>query len=264
MSGSSAGLGWFLRFDPRGLLVPVALMIGLEALVQFTGFTSSSIASPSQVALAFLAVLKDGSLFSATWQTLGAAAGGVAIGGLIGLTLGLLFGLFPLVHAMLDFTTELVRPIPSIALLPVALLVFGFGYTMEISLVAKSAIWPVLFVTHAAITGIDSRLLEVASLLGMKNIEKVYKIILPSVVPAFFVGVRLAVGVSILVSIAVEITANPRGLGYAMMRAEETQRPDLMFAYLLWIGCVGWSVNAALVLTHERLFSRFGTKAEVS
>ena len=109
--------------------------------------------------------------------------------------------------------------------------------------------------TIAAVRGVKPRLLEVAKLLRMGLVARVVKVVIPAALPGIFIGFRLAVGAALVVAVTVEIAANPLGLGYAMMRAQEALRPDLVFAYLVWVGLVGWLVNTLLLLLQRRLFS---------
>jgi ABC-type nitrate/sulfonate/bicarbonate transport system permease component len=238
----------------RGLALPIGLAIALEALARTTGFESESVPLPSQVITAFVEAILNGAIFQVTLESLSAAFGGLAIGATIGLILGIVFGVFPLVFWTMELTTEVIRPIPSVALIPLALMIFGFGYTMEISLVAKSTIWPIMFISHAAVSNIDRRLIEVSRLLQLGPIDVVRKIIVPAIMPAIFVGFRLSMSVAILVTIAIEIAVNPRGIGYAMMRAEETMQLALLFALLFWIGLLGWGINTGLERIQRTFF----------
>jgi NitT/TauT family transport system permease protein len=240
----------------RGLVVPVGTILAIEIICRVFGFQSDSVPLPSQIGGALWHGLADGSIFRVTTQTLAAALGGVALGAVVGLSLGILFGIFPIVFWMLEFTTEVIRPIPTIALIPLALLIFGFGYTMETALIVKSSIWPVLFVSHAAVGGIERRLFEVAKLLKLSPVTVIRKIVIPAILPAIYVGFRLSMGLALLLAIAIEIVVNPHGLGFAMIRAEETSRPDLLFALLTWTGLLGWAINAGLEWTQCRFFAR--------
>ncbi|MGH1413567.1 MAG: ABC transporter permease [Pelagimonas sp.] len=253
-------IGWWLlapvlsRVNLAGLLFPLGVLVGLQVLAMMTGFQRDSVALPSEVLARLWEVIWNGEVFVLTWETLSAAFAGLAIGGTIGLILGVLFGAFPPSFYALELTTEFIRPMPSVSLLPIALLVFGFGFVMEISLIAKSTIWPVMVMTHAAILGLHPRLSEVSKLLGLNFVQHITKIVLPAIVSNVFVGFRLSMGVALLVAITVEIAANPRGLGYAMMRAQETLQPDLMFGLLFWVGLLGWAINAASLALENALF----------
>jgi ABC-type nitrate/sulfonate/bicarbonate transport system permease component len=88
--------------------------------------------------------------------------------------------------------------------------------------------------------------------------------VIPAALPRIFVAFRLAAGVALIVAVTVEIAVNPLGLGYGIMTAGQALRPDLMLAYLVWIGIVGFALNAALVLAQQRLFGRAAQIGEAS
>ncbi|HWU61731.1 MAG TPA: ABC transporter permease subunit [Ensifer sp.] len=259
-SGESdaTSLSFMRRFNWEGILFPFGLLAIAEVAMRVTGVHSETLATPRQILATLIHSFGNGVIFGLSAETLSAAAGGLLLGSLIGLLLGIVFGAFPRVFELMELTIEVIRPIPSISLLPIALLVFGFGYVMEISLIAKSTIWPVMIMTHAAIAGLHPRLREVALLLEMGLKDRITKLVLPAIIPSLFVGFRLSAGVSLLVAITIEIAANPRGLGYAMMRAEETLRPDLLFALLFWVGVLGWGINGLLLLLQKLINHRFG------
>jgi ABC-type nitrate/sulfonate/bicarbonate transport system permease component len=244
-----------MKLDWRGFALPALLLAAAEIGARFSG-PSDSLAPPSEVAIAFVEALRDGSLLASTRDTLVCAFAGLAIGGAIGLTLGILFGAFRALDQLMEVAIELVRPIPSVALIPVALVALGFGYRLEIAIVAFACTWPVLLLTRAAVGGVEPRLVEVAQALRLSFPARVAKIIVPAALPRIFVAFRLAAGVALIVAVTVEIAVNPLGLGAGIMTAGQALRPELMLAYLLWIGIVGFSLNAALVFAQRRLFGR--------
>ena len=197
-----------------------------------------------------------------TGQTLLAALVGLIIGGGLGLVLAVLLGLIPPLARLMHFSVEAFRPIPSIAILPIALMVYGFGYRMEIAIIAFACFWPVLIIAQAAVSGIEPRLIEVSKVLGLKFLGRVTKIVLPAALPRLFVAFRLAAAVALIVAVTVEIAMNPQGLGYELMAAQNSLRPEVMFAILLWIGLIGWGLNALLLFAQNRLFG-FAGKLEV-
>lgn len=243
----------------RGLVVPVSLVVLAEAVACATALQSDSLARPSEVVRAGFGVLVDGTLFFLTAQTLYAATAGLLIGAAIGITLGVLLGLSQIADRLMNVTIECVRPIPSVALIPVALLLLSFGYRMEIAIVAFSTTWPFVLLTRAAVQGVEPRLHEVSRALGFGTLAHVVKIVMPSAFPRLFVAFRLAVGIALIVSITVEITGNPLGLGNALMLAGQSLQPALMLAYLCWIGLIGWAFNAGLVKLQSRFFPAFGS-----
>ncbi len=239
----------------KGLIFPAALLLLAELAARIFGISSDTLAPPSQILVACWNVLADGTLFLRAGQTVLSALGGLAIGGGLGLLLALVLGLSPTMRRLLRYPIETLRPIPSIATLPIVLMIYGFGYRMEIAIVAFACFWPVLIIGQAAITSIEPRLIEVSRVLGMNAVARVTKIVLPAAMPRLFVAFRQAAAVSLIVSVTVEIAMNPQGLGYELMDAQNSLRPAVMFAMLIYIGLIGWTLNSVLLLAQKHLFS---------
>lgn len=246
-----------MRCSGRSFLIPVAALLVWELAGRTTFTPTDTTSRPSDIALTAATAIADGSLVRATLETLGAAAGGFAIASCLGIVIGVLLGLSRLARGVAGPTIELLRPIPAVALIPLGLLVFGFGMRMEIMTVAFACFWPVLLLTIAAVRSIEPRLLEVADALELGRSARGQKIIIPSVFPRLFVGLRLAASISLVVAVTVEIAVNPQGIGYRLMLAQQNLRPDLAYALLLWIGCLGWALNLGLRTIERGMFGRF-------
>ena len=188
---------------------------------------------------------------------------GLALGACLGLLLGLVLGLSQRAAALCFLSVEVLRPVPSVALIPLAMLVFGFGYRMEISVVAFATFWPVLILTQAAARQVEPQLLELAHALGLSPWARTTQIVLPAMVPRLFIALRLGVAIALIVAVTVEIAANPSGMGYAMMIAQQSLAPDLMLAWLFWIGVVGYAINALTLRLQRSVASRMGELAPV-
>jgi len=250
------------RVNWLGLALPAGLLLALELWLRLSGITSESLAPPSEVFVTLLENLANGRLPAATLKTLTGAFGGLLMGGVPGLLLGIAFALVPALDRAMEVTVEALRPIPSVALLPVALMVFGFGYGMEFAIVGKSCFFMMLLLTRSAVRGVEPRLREVSRVLRLSKPAMVWKIILPAILPRLFVAFRLAASLALVVSVTIEIAVNPQGLGYEIMTAREALRPDLMLACFIWIGLVGLFLNAGLLLAQRRLFGRAALAGE--
>ena len=246
----------------KGIVLPLGLVLLWEIAAQSGYLIAESVSYPSAIARAAWGATLDGSLLRATRETFGAALAGMALGAALGIVTGITFGLSRLTAALMRLSTESLRPIPSVALIPLALLVYGYGFRMEIAVVAFACFWPLLIITESAVRGIEPRLIEVSRALGFGVTARVCKIVLPAALPRVFVGLRLAAAVSLVVAVTVEITANPIGLGYALIVAQESMKPDRMFVFLIWIGFLGWLVNAVLLRAQQHWFGRMGNWAE--
>ncbi len=251
----------------RPWVFPLLLLGLLELYVRHVAVSSDALATPSQALQAWWQLLwlsSDEGLWRVTGFTLGTAALGLLLGAGLGLTLGLVLGLSPRAGRMSFLTVEVLRPIPSVALIPLAMLVFGFGVRMELSVVAFATFWPMLILTQAAARQVEPRLLEVSSALGLSAWQRTRWIVLPAMVPRLFVALRLGVAVALVVAVTVEIAANPHGMGYAMMIAQQSMEPARMLAWLFWIGVVGMALNVLTLRAQHWAHLRMGGLADSS
>lgn len=235
-------------------LVPLALLGAVEVAMRGTGIQSDGLALPSQVAIALVELIGDGEIFLRTAETIGSIAVGVPIGGALGLLLGVWLGLSPQAARLAALSIELFRPIPPVAVIPLAMLIYGIGIRMEAAIIAFACFWPMLLLTRDAVIGVEPRLIEVARLLGLPRRKQITKIALPAAVPRIFTALRLTLGIALIVAVTTEIAANPLGLGYAIISAGLTLRPEAMYAFLIWLAMLGWLLNAGLIALHRRLF----------
>jgi ABC-type nitrate/sulfonate/bicarbonate transport system permease component len=240
----------------KAMLLPVAALAAFEIWARAVDLHSDSLAPPSAIAVALFGGFEDGSVLAATRDTLISAFGGLMIGGAIGIAFGIALGIFHVFDHLMEVTIEAIRPIPSIALLPIALIAMGFGYRMEIAIVAFACIWPILILSRGAVGAIEPRLIEVSRALCLSPSDRIRKIIVPAALPRIFLAFRLAAGIALIVAVTVEIAINPIGLGAAIMTAQQALRPDLMLGYLFWIGMVGYLLNSGLVAAQRHLFGR--------
>jgi NitT/TauT family transport system permease protein len=243
----------------KGFVVPLGLLIIAQVCAQIFGISSDSLASPLQILKAAWVLLADGSLLKMTGQTLLSAMAGLFIGGGAGLGCAIVLGVNQNLSRLFRYPIEALRPIPSIAILPIFLMVYGFGYRLEIAIVAFACFWPNLIIGQAAISGIEPCMLEVSRVLGLKFVGRITKIIIPAALPRLFLAFRLAAAIALIVAVTVEIAMNPQGLGFELMFAQNSLRPEVMFAILLYIGIIGWGLNALLLLAQRRLFGATGS-----
>ncbi len=243
----------------KGVALPFALIALWQIAAMAMRMQSDTLSTPAEIFKALVYGLVDGSLFAATLGTLGAAGGGLAIGVALGVGCGIVFGLLPALSRLMRVTVELLRPIPAIAIVPIVLLVFGFGFRLEIAIVSFACFFPMMILTESAIRLIPPRLMEVVKVLRLSFPQRVAKVVIPASLPRIFVALRLAAGVALIVAVTVEIAANPMGLGYRLMMAAQSLRPADMFATLIWIGLIGWTLNRALLLAEARLFPTTAT-----
>jgi ABC-type nitrate/sulfonate/bicarbonate transport system permease component len=230
----------------KGAVLPILLVAMWEIAARTARVKYEAMSSPSEVLRAGLRGLADGSILLATWQTLEAAVFGLVLAIVFGVVIGTLAGISRTAELATMPTVEALRPIPSVAFIPLTLLMFGYGLPMEGLIVAYACIWPVLIATADGVRRIEPRLMEVAAALEMSEQDRFTKIILPAALGRVLVGIRIAVGFALVVAVTVEIAVNPRGLGYSLIIAQQQYDIGFMYAQLLWLGLLGLAINAAI------------------
>ncbi|HUH85534.1 MAG TPA: ABC transporter permease [Stellaceae bacterium] len=200
-------------------LSPLAVLL-LWELVGRSGLVNPGILPPLSSALADLGhLVANGELPRAMAVSLYRILSGFAIATVVGVALGASMARSPLCEAILDPLVELLRPISPLAILPLAILWFGFYDASKIFIIALSASFPIILNTYAGVRGIEPSLVRAAQSLGANRWEISATIILPSSLPQIFTGLRLAWGVSLIVMVAAEMVGSSNGIGYLVLEA---------------------------------------------
>lgn len=236
----------------RGALLPglggvVVFVLLWEILVDAFGAGLAYLPPPSSVALGLADLLRSGALLEETAHTLAATLLGWTISVAIGLTLGTLLGLSATARRYSLASIEVLRPLPGVAFVPLALLLFGFSLPMELLVICYVAVWPALVNAMAGVAGVPQRLHDVARAMRMTRFEAVTTVFIPAAAPSVLVGCRLSLTLSLILAVAAEMIGNPAGLGYAVVREAQAMHPDLMFGYVFILGIIGIVLNALLV-----------------
>jgi NitT/TauT family transport system permease protein len=171
---------------------------------------------------------------------------GFAIGTGLALPLGLLMGISRLWHDLLNPLIQLLRPIPPIAYIPLAILWFGLGDPPALFLIALGAFFPVLMSTIAGVSQVDAIYIRAARNLGAGPLPLFRRIILPAAMPYILAGARIAMGTAFIVVIVAEMIAVNSGLGYRILEAREYFWSDKVIAGMFTIGLVGLAIDAGM------------------
>ncbi|HEX8612281.1 MAG TPA: ABC transporter permease [Telluria sp.] len=171
---------------------------------------------------------------------------GFAIGAALALPLGLSMGANARVYAWLNPLVQLLRPIPPIAYIPLAILWFGLGNPPAVFLIALGAFFPVLINTIAGVRQVDGIYLRAARNLGASQRTLFLRVILPAAVPYILSGVRIGIGTAFIVVIVSEMIAVNNGLGFRILEAREYFWSDKIMAGMISIGMLGLAIDVGM------------------
>ncbi len=260
---ASANLRTRWRQIGSGLIVPIGL-ITVWQIVATMGWTNEHVLpSPWAVVLRWVAYLLPQTPYAeATNGWLAWAVSGellvdamgsmyrVVVGFLIGaglaLPLGLMMGASPRVYAWLNPLAQVLRPIPPIAYIPLAILWFGLGNPPAIFLIAIGAFFPVLINTISGVRQVDSIYIRAARNLGASQSTLFLRVMLPAAVPYILSGVRIGIGTAFIVVIVSEMIAVNNGLGFRILEAREYFWSDKIIAGMITIGMLGLAIDTAV------------------
>ena len=220
-------------------LLPVGLMALWELSARVGWLSTRILPEPWAVLTAAWQLAVSGEL----WQHLGVSAAraltGLAIGGGLGLLLGLLTGSLRWAETLLDTTLQMVRNIPPLALIPLVILWFGIDETAKLFLVAVGVFFPIYLNTFHGIRSVDAGLIEMARSYGLSGWQLYRQVILPGALPSILVGLRFSLGLMWVLLIVAETISAQAGIGYMTMNAREFLQTDVVLVGILLYALLG-------------------------
>lgn len=210
-------------------LLPVALLISWQLSVSLGLISANLLPPPWNIVKEFASQAETGRLADHLGASLVRALYGFALGGGLGLLLGVATGMSRLAEELLDPTLQMLRTVPLLALIPLFILWFGVGQLSQVLLIALGAFFPLYINTFSGIRGIDRRLYEVARVLEYSRLQQVFRLILPAALPHILLGVRLSLGIAWLCLVVAELMGASSGIGYMIQEARQYSQTAAVF-----------------------------------
>lgn len=202
--------------------------------------------APSTIAQTVVRLVASGKLAANVSATLSRVGLGFALGALPGLVLGLAMGQSRPLRAAIDPFIAAAHPLPKIAVLPLIMIIFGFGESSRVVVVAVGSFFPMLINTVAGVRQISPIHFEVAESYGATLFKVFTRVIVPGSLPLVLTGARLSLNIALLITIAVELVAAQEGLGEMIWFAWQTLRTEEIYAALVVIALLGVGFNLLL------------------
>ena len=235
-----------------GLASVAAVLLLWEAVCRAGWVNPLLLPPPSQIAPALWKILGDGNFLSPLGQTLSMLALGYTIACVLGVALGLLLGCSDVAYGLLEPLIEIIRPIPKPALIPAMVVFLGIGTEMKVTIVVLAALFPVLINTLQGVRGVDPVLLGTARTLGCSRAATIWKIVLPSALPMILIGMRVSLGMGLVLVILAEMLTAESGIGFLILDMQRSFQVRPMYAWIAILAAVGLVLNALFELVEER------------
>ncbi|USX52201.1 ABC transporter permease [Lentzea sp. HUAS12] len=238
---------------PYGRVLGPVLIIAVWSVASATGALDPRILSaPWTIVHTGIELTANGKLPESVLTSLQRAALGFFFGATTGTLLAIASGLSRVGEALIDGTVQVKRAIPSLGLIPLLILWLGIGEEFKVVVIAINIATIMYLQTHAALTGIDSRYVELAEAVGLKRSQYVRKVVFPGALPGFFLGLRLAVTASWLSLVVLEQINATSGIGYLMFQAQNYGQTDVIVVGLVVYGLFGFVSDALLRIAERR------------
>src|ERR1700709_1630434 len=265
-TAASAPSGRLRRFarPALGLLLPVGLALAWEIVVALGWSNGRLVPPPSKLFATIMELARSGELMRHVVATLTRVFAGFGLGVVAGTLLGAISGYWRLARQLLDPTVQALRAIPSIAWVPLFILWLGIFETSKIALIAVGVFFPVYLGVMGAILSVDRKIVEVGRTFRLSGPAMIRRILLPAVLPAYVVSLRVGLGLGWMFVVAAEFMGASEGLGYLLIDGQQLRKPAQILAPIVRFAIIGkatdWliEIGSAPLLRWQDAFGRTG------
>jgi ABC-type nitrate/sulfonate/bicarbonate transport system permease component len=235
-------------------VVAVLLLLALWEAVVRAGLIPETSIPPATSAIGELASqVTQAAMWKAVGNTLEGWVIGLGLAVLLGVPAGILIGSSRWAYRALRVPIEFLRPIPSVALIPLAVLVYGTGLQSKVFLATFASFWPLLIQTIYGVQDVDPVATDTARAFQLGRFERLWRITVPSAVPYIATGIRIASAVALILCVTAELVIGSAGLGREINSASSGGNIDLMYAMIIATGLLGWLLNIAATMVERRV-----------
>lgn len=237
-------------------LIGIVVFLGIWELLPALGIVKAEYLPPASEVLVTLA--KDFTL-TAFWLAVGetmlAWFIGLLVAVLLALVLGLVIGMSSFLRRATNSTIEFLRPIPSVALIPLAVLLFGTKIESSLMLIIYACFWQVLIQVLYGVADVDNVAMQTARSYGFSPFQRIRDVIFPTMLPYLMTGIRLGAAVALILAITAELIIGSPGLGKEIQLAQSGGAIAGMYALIVATGLLGVLINLGMRVIEKRILS---------
>jgi ABC-type nitrate/sulfonate/bicarbonate transport system permease component len=244
---------WLDRLS--GIAVLAAILALWEAAARAGLISPDILPAPSVIAQSFWSEIAAGELTDDLLITTRRFAISYAIASVVGCTVGFALGRWTTLHAALEPIIEFLRPMPVVAILPIALLVLGLGDVMACAVIAFGAGWIVMLNAMDGIRGVDPVLLETGRTFRVSGTRLFWTIVVPAAAPHVFTGLRVSLSIALIITVVIEMIVGLGGLGDYIRLAQGALQTPETYAGIALVGLLGYALARLFGLAERRLMA---------
>jgi sulfonate transport system permease protein len=233
-----------------GLVLPLGLALAWETIVRLGLSSGRLVPPPSTIFTTLLDLARSGELVRHIAATLSRVLAGFGFGVLAGTLLGAISGYWGLARRLLDPTVQALRAIPSLSWVPLFILWLGIFETSKIALIAVGVFFPVYLGVMGAMLSVDRKIVEVGRAFRLSGPAMIRRILLPAVLPAYVVALRVGLGLGWMFVVAAELMGASEGLGYLLLDGQQLGKPAQIMAAIVIFAVLGkltdWLIVVAM------------------
>jgi len=231
------------RFNWAGWLALGFLLCLWELGARATPRLQPYVPAISQVLAAFGPLLREGTILKHLAITLGRFLEGYLLAAGLGVVLGVVLGYFRTVHSFVETLIEFLRPMPSVAIIPVAILALGIGDAMIIAVTVYATLWPILINAIDGVRRIEKILIDTGRTFGLPRRRILWRIILPAASPYIVTGLRIGLSIALILVTTAEMIAGSKGLGFFILDEERSMNSAAMYGGIVVVAALGYFLN---------------------
>lgn len=211
-------------------------LVTWEAAARFGWLNTTLVPAPTQVIQALCDMTAGGKVWKPILESLQLVLTGFTVATIVGVSIGVAMGVSRPLYNLLEPLVELIRPVPKPALIPPLFLFFGIGWTSMVIIVTVAAVFPILTNTLSGVRGIDAVLLDTAR--TFRTAHAVRRVVLPAALPSIFTGMKVSIGIAVVLASIAEVLAGDTGIGTRLVTAQREFVADQMYAWIVLLSAM--------------------------
>lgn len=240
------------KFNWPGWGVFVLVLLAWEVGSRATPKLQLYIPPMSQILSALGQLAMSGPIANHLAVTIGRFIQGYLLAASVAVAFGVVLGYFRFLHGLFEMVIEFSRPMPSVAIIPVAILLLGIGDAMIVAVTVYATVWPILINTIDGVRHIDSVLIQTGRTFGLKRRQILWRVILPAASPYVATGLRVGLSIALILVTTAEMVAGSKGLGFFILDEERSMNSGNMYAGIVLVAALGYALNRLFLVLEAR------------